>query len=264
MLLLFTDQGRCHELMGSQIPITPRRGKSVPIRELFTDLNETERAVAVLSLDTEKIFADEEAIIMLCSNGEIKRLAVNALMKHRGKSCDCFPITAGAKLIGAEYVQPSDLVAIFTKNGYIRCFGAEGVRLTNNRRCGGVMTATPKDDELLRVERVLSNMNGEILVVSSDGFAVRVSLDALPVKKGRHAQGNRLVRLRSADSKVVYAGCVQDGDLVFLTTSALRSAVFDAAEVREVSARGSSGVRVGRLSGDEKIVAAACVKNNIG
>jgi DNA gyrase subunit A len=261
LILLFTDKGKCHELPAVQLPITARRGKPLPLKSLFVDLQDDEQAVAVLALDTEKTFPEDDSFVLLASDGGIKRLSVESLMKHRGNSCVCVPAEEGVKLVGADYVKANDYVAIFMARGLIRCFGAESIRQTKSRGCGTVKTKPADEgDRFVRLEALSPNSKSDVLVVTSDGFAVRVPMESIPVKKGRGAGGNKLIRLDREDCELVYAGAVQDGDLVFLTTSALKSAVFDVTEVRETAARGGKGVRVGRLEGAEKIVAAAVVR----
>jgi len=261
MILLFTDKGKCHELPGVQLPITARRGRPVPLKSLFVDLQDDEQAVAVLALDTEKTFPPEDSIVLLATDGGIKRLSVDTLMRHRGTSCVCMPTDEKTKLIGAEYIKANDYIAVFMARGLIRCFSAESVRQTKSRSCGTVKTKPAEEgDRFIRVEALSPNSKSDVLVVTSDGFALRIPVDAIPVKKGRCTGGNKLIRLDRSDCEVVYAGSVQDGDLVFLTTSALKSAVFDVTEVREIAARGGKGVRVGRLEGTEKVVTAAVVR----
>lgn len=82
MLYAFTNKSRVFEKPCHELPITKRTTKAtIPISELFSGLEEGERIVDILALNVESM-AEDESLIMIRSNGNVKRMACVGLRKE--------------------------------------------------------------------------------------------------------------------------------------------------------------------------------------
>jgi len=254
-LYTFTDQSKVFEKSCHELPITKRRGKAFQLTELFP-LEEDERVVYILAMDPMNM-ADDDSVILLRSNGNVKRLACKGLLKKRGKLNGevCCRTDLDDSILVAATLAPKDRDLIFfTKKGQYRRITVDTLRMNPSRKSGANKCCIlVGSDEVIGLDSIGKNDN--VVTVSEYGFGTKFNESKLPWKKGRSGKGQKLAGTNEKIGNIVYGGVVKEEDELFLTTSGGRSIKIAVKGLRPMSTRGSKGVRLQKLKKNEKIVA---------
>jgi len=261
MLYAFTNKSRVFEKPCHELPITKRTSKSV-MSDLFTGLEDGERIVDIVAMNIADM-DENESLIMVRSNGNVKRMACRGLLKKRGRlygdEC-CRTDLDDSSLIRVTLAPKDSDLLVFTKNGLCRRIKVETLRMVPSRKSGAPACMKLKsDDEVVGVSSV--NPGDSIATVSANGFGARFKEDVLVFKKGRIGGGVRLCNSNNKTGLIVF-GDVFDNENseLFLTTSGGKSLRVAVSDIRETG-RGTQGVRVQKLKNGESIVAVTKVSD---
>jgi DNA gyrase subunit A len=255
MLYAFTDKSRVFEKPCHELPITKRRGRGFAVTELFPGLEKDEKIVDIISMNVTDM-DDDASVVMIRSNGNVKRMACKALIKKRGRlngeeCCRCD--LDDSKLLKVTLADAATDLIMFTKNGSYRRISVNTLRPLPSRASGGnkcfILTG---DDKVIGVDSV--GKEDAVVSVSELGYGAKFKEEVLPFKKGRVGKGIKLANSDAKSGDIVYGGVLKEGEELFLTTSGGKSLRTSIDGIREVG-RGSRGVRMQKLGKDETIVA---------
>ena len=263
MLYAFTNKSRVFEKPCHELPITKRTSKSVmSMSDLFGGLDEDERIVDIIAMNVTDM-DENESLIMVRSNGNVKRMACKGLIKKRGRlygdEC-CRTDLDDSSLIRVTLAPKDSDLLVFTQKGLCRRIKVEALRMVPSRKSGAPACMKLKsDDAVIGVSSVKSG--DSIVTVSANGYGARFKEDVLMFKKGRIGGG---VKLSSSNEKsgLIVFGEVFDDDTseLFLTTSGGKSLRCAVSDIREMG-RGCLGVKVQKLKDEESIVAVTKVSD---
>jgi DNA gyrase subunit A len=262
MLYAFTDRSRVFEKACHELPITKRSGKRQLLTELFPDLEEGEKVVAIMAMNILEM-PEDSSVIMIRSNGDAKKLLCRGLLKKRGRlwgdPC-CRTDLDDSSLVSVTLAEPEKDLIIFTEKGLFRRTSVDSLRPHPTRKSGASKCMTlGADDRVIGVDTI--SEGDAVSSISANGFGVMVNESVLHTKKGRVGKGCRLAISDSKSGNIVFGGVLSEGNELFVTTSGGKSIRISASDIREVG-RGSRGVRVQKMGKGECIVAAAKIEVN--
>jgi DNA gyrase subunit A len=262
MLYAFTDRSRVFEKAAHELPITRRNGKRQPLSDLFTDLQEGEKVVAIMSMNIMEM-PEDASVVMLRSNGDAKRLLCRGLLKKRGRlwgdEC-CRTDLDDSTLVSVTLAEQDKDLIIFTEKGLFRRTSVDALRPHPTRKSGASKCMTlVGDDRVMGVDTIAEG--DAVSSISANGYGVRINESELHSKKGRVGKGCKLSNADSKAGPIVFGGVLHGDNELFATTSGGKSIRISATDIREVG-RGSRGVRVQKMASGEHIVAAAKIEVN--
>ena len=149
-------------------------------------------------------------VIIGASNGRMVRFVENEV-RIMGRSASGVKGIEldGAKVIGAEIINPDEEVMVVTENGYGKKTPISEYRLTHRGSKGvKALNVTEKNGSLIALLSV-SDIN-DLVIITDSGVVMRMSLEQVSTL-GRATQGVRLIRLKD-DQKVATVSLVMKDD----------------------------------------------------
>jgi len=245
-LLIFTNRGKCYWLKVYDVPKLSRQSKGRNI-------------VNLLNLGDQKITAiinvrdfDERQLVMATRNGIVKKTVLSAYGNPRSTGVIAIKLDPTDNLIGVATTSGSDQVVLGTSNGMAIRFDEEQVR-SMGRTARGVRGIKLRSNDHV-VDMVIAEAGATLLTVCENGYGKRTDLDDYrPQSRG----GIGLINIKTTqrNGKVVALKAVRDDDELMMITSngiIIRTGI---EQVRSIG-RNTQGVRLIRLGGGDKLVAA--------
>ncbi len=250
-LLIFTNLGRLYQLGVVEVPEGTATGKGRNLANLVNmpDGEQPARVVPVRG------FEDGGDLLFVSKRGMIKRTELADYARARANGLNAVDIVEGDELLTVVPAGRDQDVMLVTRNGRAARFSGETVR-PMGRGARGVRGMSFKKPKMLGDHVVGVVVLGEqphLLTVTERGYGKRTEFGAYGVK-GRAGMGVRDIATNERNGAVVGAVAVDDVDQLLLITDTGRLIRINVAEVR-ICGRGSKGVRLMRLDGDERVVA---------
>lgn len=257
-LLIFTNQGRVHNIKVYEIPETSKQSRGRLIGNIIK-LRDDEKIRAIIktrdfSNENEVIFVTKEGIVKKTNLSEFKNINVSGLKAIKLKDNDDI-IYVGL----IENIDKEELL-IATQEGYSIRFTCEEVRATG-RDTMGVKGLTLRDgDTVVSALLVKDIENSSILTITENGYGKRTRIDEYPLQS-RTGKGVINLRCNPKTGSVVSVLSVTNGEQLMAITSSgvvIRIAVEDIV----LYGRATQGVIIMKVNGkDEKVVSITRVKS---
>ena len=182
-LIFFTRSGLVKRTNISEFESIRTNGK------IAITLKEEDELISV-----KQTFGDDE-VIMAADNGRMVRFNEKEVrMMGRSASGVKGIELDGAKVIGAEVVNKSQLILVVTENGYGKKTDVEEYRLTH-RGSKGVKALNVTDKNGLIVAFKSVNGDEDIIITTNNGIVIRMDVAKVSTLK-RNTQGVRLINLK--------------------------------------------------------------------
>jgi DNA gyrase subunit A len=214
-------------------------------------LEADERINAVLPI---REYSEDSYIFMATSSGIVKKTPLDAFSRPRASGIIAVDLRDDDQLIGVSITDGSKDVMLFTSDGKAVRFNESAVRPMGRTACG-VRGVRLEDGQ--EVISLIIEAEGAILTVTENGYGKRTSLDQFPTK-GRGGKGMKSIKTSERNGQQIGAVLVEPTDEVMLITDGgtlVRTPVSDISEL----GRDTQGVRMIRLSKDEKLIGIARV-----
>ncbi len=203
-LFIFTDAGWAVRLPMHQIPQEPLALKSM--------LNLEGDPVALVTVPAG---LSEGTLLFATARSRVKRVSLEELAKAAHKPVQCISIEEGDRLVSAIFQQQPGDVMLFTKNAQSIRFPDEEVRVMGLSAAGVLGMKLGENDEVVRA--ALAEEDGQVVVVTTTGYAKRMSLSDFPRQK-RYGSGVVLVRLGRTSGQVADAILARGDEEIFVVT----------------------------------------------
>lgn len=250
-LLVFTNQGRLYWLKVWQLPEGERRSKGRPLVNLIEGLQTEERIATVLRT---KDFETEACILMATKRGTVKKTPLGAFSNPTRRGIRALEIVDGDELIGADLVQESEQVMLFTHHGMAVRFDQNEIR-PMGRSARGVRGVSLRDPEdfVVSSQVVGKTENETALVVCENGFGKRSLVEEFRQTK-RGGVGVRSILTSERNGKVIGALLVADTDGLLMMSSLGQTVRIALSELR-VMGRSTQGVKLANLKSGDQLIA---------
>ena len=257
-LLIFTNQGRVHNLKVYEIPETSKQSRGRLIGNIIK-LRDDEKIRAIIktrdfSNENEVIFVTKEGLVKKSNLSEFKNINTSGLKAIKLKDNDDI-IYVGL----IENIDKEELL-IATKDGYSIRFTCEEIRPTGRDTMGVKGLTLREGDTVVSALLVKDPENSSILAITENGYGKRTRIDEYPLQ-ARTGKGVINLRCNPKTGSVVSVLSVTDGEELMAITSSgvvIRIAVEDIV----LYGRATQGVIIMKVNGkDEKVVSITRVKS---
>ena len=265
-LLCFTDTGRVFKLKVFNIPEAGRTSRGRAIVNMI-NLQKDERVVEFMPIaDFEK---GEDFLLFATANGLVKRTALADYRNVNSSGLIAVNLRDGDSLVGVKWVSEEDHVILGTRSGMAIRFQANDARAMGRNSSGVKGIGLADDDAVIGFVRVAPEFNdADLLTVTEHGYGKRTPLaeylvqheDGQATAQNRGGKGRRDIQTTKRNGGVVALRRVTtDDDLMLISSNGMIVRI--AAESVRQTKRGSTGVRVIKLSAGDRLVGVARVKD---
>ena len=253
LLLFFTNMGRVYKTKGYDLPPdTSRATRGMPLVQAL-NLKPDESVQAILSVPS---LQEEGDLLLATRMGEIKRMALGALVNIRTTGINAMDMEPGDELVSVRLGLEEDDVIMVSGQGMSIRFPATQVR-RSSRASGGVRGMRLKDEDIV-VAMDLAVPDGQLLVVSQRGYGKPTALDRYRLQ-ARGGYGLKTFRITSKSGPVAMARVVKEGEEILIISQRGQRIRSGLSEIRVLSRR-TQGVSIFTLPEDDSVVSIASME----
>ncbi|MCG2712648.1 MAG: DNA gyrase subunit A [Candidatus Omnitrophica bacterium] len=250
-LLVFTDKGKVYWLKVYEIPQAGRLSKGKAIVNML----QFESGETIAALIQVKNFEEGKFLIMCTANGQVKKSDLMAYSNPRKGGINAITIRDKDKLIACQLTDGNHEIFLATYEGKAIRFSETNVREMGRTASGVRGISLGKKDKVIGMELV--DKDATLLTVTENGFGKRTKVDEYR-SQSRGGKGIINIKTTEANGMVVGLDTVVDNDELMLITSSGMIVRCPMKTVR-TTGRSTQGVRLMRLTGEDKVVAVARV-----
>ena len=256
LLLFFTNMGRVYKTKGYDLPPdTSRATRGMPLVQAL-NLKPDESVQAMLSVPS---LQEEGDLLLATRMGEIKRMALSALVNIRTTGINAMDMEPGDELVSVRLGLEEDDIIMVSGQGMSIRFPAAQVR-RSSRASGGVRGMRLKDEDIV-VAMDLAVPDGQLLVVSQRGYGKPTTLDRYRLQ-ARGGYGLKTFRITSKSGPVAMARVVKEGEEILIISQRGQRIRSGLSEIRVLSRR-TQGVSIFTLPGDDSVVSIASMERRM-
>ena len=253
-LLFFTDKGRMYKIKGYRIPEGGRTSKGTAIVNIL-QLESDEKVTATIPI---KEFEEGKYLVMMTKNGTIKKTALTEYDTARKGGIRAIELEEDNELINVILTDGTKTLIIGTNGGNAIRFDENDVRPMGRVARGVRGIKLSKDDYVVGIS--VCRDDGEVLVVSEQGFGKRTSLDEYKIQ-ARGGKGVTCYKISEKTGNVAGIHIVDDSNDIMLITSEGVIIRMAAADINTFG-RVTKGVTMMRLNEGVKIVGVALTEHS--
>ncbi len=266
-VLFFSTEGLVYKLKAWKIPEgTPAsRGKSL---YNLLPLKNHQSISSIMPLPEEKSEWKNLNIVFATSKGKIRKNSLEDFININSSGKIAMKLDPDDKIIGVKICSEDQDIILSSLNGKSIRFNVEKIRLFKGRSSKGIRGINLKDkDSIVSLSTIdKDKKNGKktdnfILSVTENGFGKRTSSNEFRVTN-RGGKGIIGIVNSSRNGDVSSSFPVFEGDEILISTNKGRVIRVAVKEIR-IAGRNTQGVRIIRLSGDEKVVSAIKIDDNL-
>ncbi|CAE7759237.1 gyrA [Symbiodinium sp. CCMP2592] len=282
-LLCFTDTGRVFKIKVYELPEMGRTSKGRPIIN-YIDLKPGERTCAYRSI--KDFESGSHFLTFVSKGGIIKRTALKEYRNVNRSGLIAVGLKEDDALFNVRLTTGVDDIMLIASNGMAIRFNEQDVRLMGRSAAGvkgielgkdaeivGIMrvpmVTDQEDDEVRHTSQDALNRGLSVLTICENGYGKRTLVDEYRVapengpmrSQSRGGKGRSDIKTTARNGQAVVAVGVYDADDVVVISRGgllVRMAVDSISRI----GRGTQGVRVVGLKGDDRVIAAARVEES--
>ena len=276
-VIFFSNEGLAYKLKAWKIPegTSVSRGKS-----LFNilPLKNHQSISSIMPLPDENSNTQGLHIIFATSKGKIRKNSLDDFSSINSSGKIAMKLENDDKIIGVKICKEDEDIILSTKLGKCIRFESSKLRVFKGRSSKGIKGLNLTDNDsvvsLSIIDGIKSKKNGSkskdtdkidkknfILAITENGYGKRTShLDFRVTNRG----GKGIIGIVNSkrNGNVSSSFPVFEGDEILISTNKGRVIRTSVREIR-VAGRNTQGVRIIKLSGDEKVVSAIKIDDNL-
>lgn len=245
-ILLFSSKGKVYWLKVYEIPQASRTSRGRPVVNILP-LMEGEKITAMLPVEE---FLEGHFVFMATLRGTVKKVPLEQFSRIRSSGLIALDLNEDDKLVGAAITNGSCDVMMLSNGGKAIRFKETDVRAMG-RTARGVRGIRLANDQHV-ISLIIPDDNAHILTASEKGYGKRSRVNDFRLI-GRGGQGVIAMQCNERNGQMVGGVQVSDSDEIMLISdhgTLVRTRV----EEISVMSRNTQGVRLIRLSGEERLV----------
>jgi len=256
-IMFFTNKGRVYWKKGYEIPEGSRTSKGKSIVN-FLDLKEDEYVTASIPV-TE--FKEDQYLMMVTKQGIVKKTSLTDFKNPRKAGIIATTLGENDELVNVVQTDGNCEVVMVSRGGKAARFKEKEVRPMGRSARGVIgMRLVKKDDAIVSMDVV--NQSEALLTITENGYGKISPFDEY-IPKHRGIQGVMSIVTNDRNGKVVAVKSVSKTDELIITSEEGIIIRIRAADIRE-QGRNTQGVRIMKLSENDKVVSLAAVKQPDG
>ncbi len=249
-VLLFTSKGRVYSKRVFDFPEAASRSAKGKALVNFLELQPEERVVEMLPLPA---FDAGKFVVLSTQKGVIKKTELEAFSSIRSTGIIAIDLDEGDDLVGAQVTDGHYDIALCSREGYVARFREEKVRAMGRLARGVRGVKLREADRVVAMQVLDRDLPTTLLTVCEKGYGKRTPAADYPTK-GRGSQGVITIKTNERNGKVIAVHVVHDTDELIIVTDTGRVIRIRVRDIR-LQGRNTQGVRLIRLTGDERVVA---------
>ena len=266
-VLFFSTEGLVYKLKAWKIPegTSVSRGKSL---YNLLPLKNHQSISSIMPLPEEKSEWKNLNVVFATSKGKIRKNSLEDFININASGKIAMKLDNDDKIIGVKICKEDQDVILSSLNGKSIRFNVEKIRLFKGRSSKGIRGINLKEKDsivsLSTIDKDSKNgKNGDkfMLSVTENGFGKRTTSNEFRVTN-RGGKGIIAIVNSSRNGNVSSSFPVFEGDEILISTNKGRVIRVAVKEIR-IAGRNTQGVRIIRLSGDEKVVSAIKIDDNL-
>jgi len=252
-IMFFTTKGKTYRLKGYEIPEGSRQSKGMNIVNLLP-VEEGERVSAMIRVP--EFGEDNYYLCMLTRNGIIKRTELDAYKNVRRNGVIAINLDDDDELVWVKLTEGGDNLIVATRKGMAIAFREDDARVIGRTARGVRALRLKEGDCVIGMDILREGM--KVLTVSETGYGRLSDIEDYRIQ---NRGGSGLTNYHVAKYGDVAAIEVVDpaDDLMLISSDGIIIRI--AMETIRLCARPSKGVRVMKVTDDEKLITAVAVKN---
>ncbi len=246
-VLFITNKGIMYKLRCYEIPEGSKQSRGVNIINMLP-LAEDEKIEAMIKTSD---YDEGRFIIMVTKNGKIKRTPLSAYKHVRKNGLRAVGLDEGDEIAGVRLTDGNAQVVVATRNGYAIRIEETQMR-PMSRTAHGVKAIKLRDgDYVVSMARVREGAS--MLTVTEKGLGRRVKLEDYRIQ---NRGGYGMLNYKVSEEKGYVCGIKivdEEDDIIMIATDGVIIRI-RACDIR-IMGRYATGVKLMRVSGDDKVVA---------
>ncbi len=266
-VLFFSTEGLVYKLKAWKIPegTSISRGKSL---YNILPLKNHQSISSIMPLPEEKSEWKNLNIVFATSKGKIRKNSLEDFININASGKIAMKLDPDDKIIGVKICREDQDIILSSLNGKSIRFNVEKIRLFKGRSSKGIRGINLKEEDMIVSLSTIDKdtKNGKkgdkfILSITENGFGKRTASNDFRVTN-RGGKGIIGIVNSSRNGNVSSSFPVFEGDEILISTNKGRVIRVAVKEIR-IAGRNTQGVRIIRLSGDEKVVSAIKIDDNL-
>ena len=276
-VLFFSTQGLVYKIKAHKIPEGTASSKGKSIFNILP-LKSHHSISSIMPLPEDEAVWKNLMVIFATEKGNVRKNTLEDFININNSGKIAMKLDEDDKIIGVKICKDDQDILLSTKNGKCIRFKSKKLRLFKGRSSKGIKGIQLKDGDkvislsildniqiksnvLSKDKKIKSGVDRFILSVSENGYGKRSSyLDYRVTNRG----GKGIIGIinSSRNGNIASSLVVSESDEILLSTdkgSMMRCAV---KEIR-IAGRNTQGVRIKKLSGEEKVVSVIKIEDNI-
>jgi len=250
-LLFFTDRGKVYRLKAYEVPEAGRTARGVALANLI-GVSVGEHVHAVVGL---RSFEEAGHLFMVTKYGFAKKTGLMEFIHARRAGVIAIALDEGDELVGVRHTDGTRELILATRLGQAIRFHEKDIREMGRAARGVRAIRLRQGDEVVGVAGVHEGRT--LLTVTDLGYGKRTPIEAYPLQR-RGGKGIRNIRIGKKNGQVVTIRAMEDEDEILVVTT--KGIVFRCpGKDLPVMGRNAQGVRIIRVSEDDRVAAVAKV-----
>ena len=254
-ILCFTTKGKVFWLKVYEIPVASRTSKGRPLVNML-NLDDDERVSDILPVEE---FSEDKFIFMATRKGITKKTCLSLFARKWKSGIKAINLDDDDRLIGTAITNGKKEILLASSAGKLIRFNESKVRPMGRTARGVKGMKLKKDQRLISLN--VADPTKTILCVSENGYGKRTShYDFRVTNRG----GKGIIGIVNSprNGNVSSSFPVFEGDQILISTNKGRVIRTAVKEIR-IAGRNTQGVRIIKLTGDEKVVSAIKLDDNL-
>ena len=254
-VLFFSSKGICYSLNVYDFPEGGRQAKGLPIVNVLP-ISQDEKITAVVPVST---FSHDTNLIMLTQKGYIKRIELDNFANIRRSGIIAIGLEEDDKLNWVKLAKANDEIIIGTSCGMAIRFPVEDLRPLGRSARGVNSMKLRIGDTIIGCDIVPRDKDGDLLVVTSDGFGKRTKISEFRTQN-RGGIGLIATKFKSNVSRLVALTIVDEKDEIMIVTA---SGIVSRIKAVDISCQGrpATGVKAQNLGDNDTVVSCNKIVN---
>jgi DNA gyrase subunit A len=255
-ILIFTKKGRVFWLKVYDIPElgTSSKGQAISFLVSISEEDGFQTALAV------KDFPEKSYLVMSTKKGFIKKTALSEFSSPRSSGLIAVTIDKDDDLIGVNIVEKGNDILLASRQGKSIRFPEKGVR-PMGRTARGVRGINLKGDDYLVGMSILTGKEISLMTVTERGYGKQTDLKEFS-SQSRGGSGVIAVNVSKKNGPVTDIMPLAAGDEFLLVSATGKAIRIKEADIPKIG-RNTQGVRIMNLTGDDLVVGAAKVREDV-
>ncbi len=276
-VLFFSSQGLAYKLKAWKIPKGSLSSKGKSLFNLLP-LKNTQSITSTLLLPENDSEWQKLYVVFVTAKGKVRKNSLIDFLNVNASGKIAMKLDENDKIIGVEKCKENQDIILGTKFGKCIRFMSKKMRLFKGRSSKGIRGINLQDNDSVMSLSVIDSsqkasdnlkkngskkpsLNEYVLSITENGYGKRSSLSDFRVTN-RGGKGIIGIINSKRNGNVTSNFIVTDKDQIILSTDKGRVIRVQVKEIR-IAGRNTQGVRIIKLSGEEKVVSAIKIEDNI-